>query len=642
MIKIKNEKKGSEILRILFFIYVLLFADVTFAGEEEISPCYLSTLINQAVTDTLYERIYWHTLLHYRKSLFRTVSQIDDPAFFLSPDGKFDPKAELLATLEAFFRKSHSDQEHPRCRFIARYQWLKSELNIDEARLPPVHCTQYEALMEQVMPEKAVLVFPAAYMNNPASMFGHTLLNIQPRESSSLVSNSVNYSARTTVQNGIVFAFKGVFGFYNGYYEVLPYYARIQLYSDINQRDIWEYTLNLSPEEIENMIRHIWELREVYSKYYFFNENCSYNLLFLLDAAKPSLNLTGKFGGYVIPLDTIRAVDRAGLVESVNYRPSKATKIHHIKNLLPNDLRKLALAVGNLEKQPDTVLTQNLSNDETRHVIDLATEFIQHRYFKKEIDQSVYRKSFLDLLKVRSRISGLEDSDYNIPAPSAPETGHRTKRLTLGIEFEDNKFYTNLGIRPAYHDLLDPHAGYSEGSEIEFLDIKLQYDPADEKIELKRLNIINIVALSPRDLFFKPISWKLQTGVVRTKLEDEERHSVFFLTTGQGLTWKVQRNANLYGVAEAEFISGRGLNPDYAFGVGGTVGILAGMSEWWKVHLFGRGITFVVGDSHSKSSLNFEQRFRFTSNVGVNLVVSRERTFDLYDTIISADINFYF
>ena len=32
---------------------------------------------------------------------------------------------------------------------------------------------------------------------------------------------------------------------------------------------------------------HTYEMDKIYSDYYFFDENCSYDLLFLLDAARP-------------------------------------------------------------------------------------------------------------------------------------------------------------------------------------------------------------------------------------------------------------------------------------------------------------------------------------------------------------------
>ena len=69
---------------------------------------------------------------------------------------------------------------------------------------------------------------------------------------------------------------------------------------------MWEYRLNLSEEETKRMIWHISELNEIYLNYYFFQKNCSYNLLYLLEAARPTLNLVNKFKMAVMPIETIR------------------------------------------------------------------------------------------------------------------------------------------------------------------------------------------------------------------------------------------------------------------------------------------------------------------------------------------------
>jgi hypothetical protein len=75
-----------------------------------------------------------------------------------------------------------------------------------------------------------------------------------------------------------LYAIKGLFGFYRGYYSILPYYAKIQEYRDVSDRDIWEYPLNLEYEEVIKLLMHIYELNAIYSDYYFFDENCSYFL----------------------------------------------------------------------------------------------------------------------------------------------------------------------------------------------------------------------------------------------------------------------------------------------------------------------------------------------------------------------------
>jgi len=263
----------------LFFIFSPLFLLFFLPHIHAQEPLYADMLLESAHKKELHRDRYWHILLHYKKSPFGLRSLIDDPDFFLSKDGKYNPEAELKATIRAFFQEVENETRHPVCRFIARYAWLKEKLNIDASLLPVHGCERFNKIIDQIKPEAATLIFPTSHINSPASMFGHTLLTIETASRSKLLSYAINYSAVTNETFGPLFAVKGLFGCYKGYFSILPYYTKIQEYSDVNHRDIYEYPLNLNTEEINRLLMHIYELDFIYSDYYFFDENCSYDLL---------------------------------------------------------------------------------------------------------------------------------------------------------------------------------------------------------------------------------------------------------------------------------------------------------------------------------------------------------------------------
>ena len=64
------------------------------------------------------------------------------------------------------------------------------------------------------------MVFPTAHINSPASMYGHTFLRVSSDEETPLISNAINYAAKTTDTNGFIFAYKGLFGEYEGRYSI--------------------------------------------------------------------------------------------------------------------------------------------------------------------------------------------------------------------------------------------------------------------------------------------------------------------------------------------------------------------------------------------------------------------------------------
>ncbi|HEX6590591.1 MAG TPA: DUF4105 domain-containing protein, partial [Moraxellaceae bacterium] len=230
----------------------------------------------------------WQALLHVNRGATahdRGESYVDDAKFFLASNGKENPQAELEANAAAL-QPAGSPQ---RCRFPARYFFLADRLGWKEDA-PLAHCTEYLEWRSQIPSARAVLVFPASYLNSPSSMFGHTLLRLDASQAPDNVWNSwaVNFGALTMGKdNSILYIWRGLAGGYPGHFSIVPYVSKIQEYSNLENRDIWEYSLKLDKAEMARMINHLWELRDINFDYYFFDENCSFRLLELLEVAKP-------------------------------------------------------------------------------------------------------------------------------------------------------------------------------------------------------------------------------------------------------------------------------------------------------------------------------------------------------------------
>ncbi len=635
------KRRGPLLLKAASFLFLAILLILIIPAHSQGSDNYIKELQELAIKKNLHEARYWEVLLHYKPGRFGigTKSLVDDKDFFLAQDGKTNPKAELLATIEGFFGSNTTDNAHPQCRFIARYSWLKKELAIDIKRLPRAECLEYKAALKNVNPKTATLIFPAAHINAPASMFGHTLVRFDSdKKKSKLLSYAANYSAEVTDTNGLLYAVKGLAGGYQGFFTILPYYQKVTEYSDMDQRDMWEYRLSFSEEEVMRMLMHLWELKDIFSYYYFFDENCSYTLLFLFEAARPDIALTERFSGSAIPIDTIRALEDGGVIGSAVYRPSLGTKIKYIAGLLSDDERAFALDVS-MEKIPPSYISKTSFNDETKAtILDLAAEHLQYRYSKEEILKTAYKKLFLATLKERGTLA--IKADYKIPTPFDPLGGHLTRRLALGTGMKDGSHFQEVKYRPAYHELLDPDDGFVKGSQIEFFDFALRHYPADDRVEVESIDIINILSLTPRDEFFKPLSWKFDTGFSQRLFPSNERkkrdHLVYHLNPGAGYTFKNPLGIH-YALAEGEFIFSGRFRDSYNFGVGGVVGTLLQPHKNWRLDLSVRAMYFDTqlapdAERHREYTASLKQSFVLSRNNMIRLDLKREKVFNIYQT----------
>jgi hypothetical protein len=306
----------------------------------------------------------WADLLQYEPHPLtrRLRSLADDPGFFNAPDGARSPAAELDATLARLFEPARPEapDSHPQCRFPARLHWLRTRLGIDTATLPAQPCPRLEAWMAEINPAGVTLVFPSAYVNSPASMFGHTLLRIDAvgqTEATRLLAYTINYAAKADASDGFSFALKGLTGLYPGMLSSSPYYVKVREYSDMESRDVWEYQLNLSTAETRQLLRHAWEIGATRFDYWFFDENCSYMMLRLLDVARPGLRLSQQFFWTAIPVDTVKGVVAAtpGLVTDIHFRASAGTELAHRAGRLAPAQLEAAIAVADGGTTPESL-----------------------------------------------------------------------------------------------------------------------------------------------------------------------------------------------------------------------------------------------------------------------------------------------
>lgn len=398
----------------------------------------------------------WRRLLLYKRSRGRWVSLVDGASFFAAPNGKSDPEAELEATLRAFFvpvpPTDAMPDEHALCRFPARRIFLESRLPL-AGRLPSPRCpalARYEADNDA---EAVSIVYAAAYVENPSSAFGHTLLRLKKKKSAPGRPSSrddldvgVDYTAETDTKNPILYAFKGVGGYFPGRFRFLPWDDMLHQYAGVDARDLWEYELALEENEVRMLLLHLRELATSRVDYLYLTENCSYQIVAAVEAAAPRLSLVSKLKLAVLPIDTLKAVtETPGLVRNVVYRPS-------------------VRSVQQMTRSPASPETPTPA------------------------------------LPPAAR------------SDKRPDRSHDSMRVSLGtgITSQYGTPFASLGWRLALHDLLDPPRGNPELTQLTVFDVQLRFDYPRKEVEVARFMFLDLVQLNPLGRFEKRLSWRVR------------------------------------------------------------------------------------------------------------------------------------
>lgn len=612
------------------------FFPATAHSQPDSTADYLAELQQRAGKQKLAHERVWHLLLKYdKRPLAGVISEADGMEFFSSPQGKTDPEAELAATLASFFVPLASipeGKEHPQCNFPARFRWLNQQLAFD-SRLKVQTCERLDRWMESLDPTGATLVFASYFMNNPASMFGHTLLRIDGRRTgsgNSLMNYGANYAANPDTDNAFLYALRGLIGSFQGRFAIFPYYTKVQEYNNWESRDLWEYELKFTQEQLTMMLLHLWELGGTYFDYYYFQENCSYHVLSLLEVANPDLRLKDSFFFSVIPTDTVKIVmAQKGLVKDIVYRPAVLSQMNHKRLKMAEDEKRMLQGMIRKDISPDSAVFKSLSVRSQALVLNAYMDYLQYQSMQEKSDQEI--KIPLSVLRARSRLPNAIDSAEDelrgviTHFSSRPDHGHGTDRFRVGVGHNAHEPFMEFAYRPAYHDLMARDVGYDKNSEIIFMDFKLRYYLESERLRLDQAKLLSITALNPYDSLFAKPSWRAEVKFDTLRDRNCGYCNSFNASYGRGASYRPEFFSPLLLFSfidlKTEF-SGH-LKQDFRLGGDAEVGLYYDISENLRVKLAGSYQIFLLGDSKRFFTSQFITRYALSQDLDVRVELNR-------------------
>lgn len=453
---------------------------------------------------------YWQKILHYKNG----KSQVDGEKFFLAPDGKTNPEAELMWTIEAF-REIDSKVgwfNYPaQCVFRERYEFLKSQGLL--AGVPESPCPMFDEWKAGLNAESVTLIFSSSYPNNPSSLFGHTLLRLnQKGKTNDLLDYAVAFSAVPETEDmGIVFAAKGMFGGYKGLFEVTKYYTKVNEYNNGESRDLIEYNLKMSPEELNRMINHLWELYQTtYFDYFFTDENCSAVLADLLAVAyKDDDRVNAHARWYYLPGEMVKHFSGLeGRIVSTHYRPSLKKKLAKMwEGLSPEEISQVKAIVDKEE------LPLEMNNPKVLEAVASYLDFTHYRTKKKLSEKS--QKLMRSALIARAKLPKGEVLKESFDQNNMPEHSHDPQKISFFTRVENRNTLLGFELKQGYHDLMARDVGFDAFSQFEFLYGSLLYDLKKKKLDYDELVLVDLISLHEYRFYDPQLSWKAKVASER-------------------------------------------------------------------------------------------------------------------------------
>lgn len=292
----------------------------------------------------LYQHTTWQRMLYYDNlsqsrvlNRFNSDKNIQD--FFVSPQGATNPQSEMTAMLQALLAENDSKLGNfsVQCRFPARTYWLKQQLNLT---FSPAYCQDFDNWLKKINPQSVSLVFTDEYFDNPASAFAHIFLKF---DNGSGDEYYFNYTPKTSKEDNIAkLAYKTMISGNAGEFTINHYNNSINKYLNDEKRDVWQYSLNLDKEQVLQLARQVYEIKNQTLPYFLFDENCASEILTLLNTLFPNKNYLANPSVMIAPSQIIRQLNDDGLITEEKFTPANQplSKNSIAENFSQNNPRK--------------------------------------------------------------------------------------------------------------------------------------------------------------------------------------------------------------------------------------------------------------------------------------------------------------
>ena len=489
---------------------------------------------------------YWHKLLHYRSKTFgRMESEVDDRNFFVSQNGKYSPRNELESFIQLL---NSSEAQNLVCRFPLRYKWIRGVIK-NNWKYTTDGCVIYNSFIQKLSAKNLSLVFSSYYTNNPASTFGHTFIRVSRYKefnSNEMLDNAFNFSAEKSNDDVLKYMIKGLSGFYKGQFSSVPYYYKIHEYNDYEFRDLWDFNLDLTQDQVDKVVDHLWELGNAHFDYFYFTENCSYHILGLLNVAYQKVDIQKDLNHFfVLPLDTIKAMKKMGLIKERKFRPSVYRKLmKETEGLTRNELE----IVKELARNPNL---NNKSKANSAKLLDASITAFDYFNAEKVLlgDKKVNEQRSHLLIQRAENPHISEELIFDQTKIGPPDEGHDPSRLGI---FAGDRYgqgtYTGFEWRAAQHDLLDPSLGHLKSSQVVMFDAKFRLQTVhfnSRQFILDRFRFFDLKKYQPSNLWSQSTSFDLALGLDQKRSCLSQNCLNPVLTFGVGKTIELRDDFNL-------------------------------------------------------------------------------------------------
>ena len=157
---------------------------------------------------------------------------------------------------------------------------------------------------------------------------------------------------------------------------------------------------------------------------------------------------------------------------------------------------------------------------------------------------------------------------------------------------------------------------------------------------LERADAIRLRSFTPRDNFYQPISYAVDTGVTRELFGDQWLYQGY-LSGGAGFAWAPGHGALIYSLLEGDVRIG-GPDAHYTTGIGPSLGMTLPLPGGLLLRPEGRILRYPLGILATNWEATMSLRWSPLPHLALSAEGARRQRWDLLDTTGALGLLFYF
>lgn len=486
-------------------LLLLLILSITSVSAQKFNKDDLIKLSNSNV---------WNSLIHFKNN----NPNINSKSFLLSYEN-FTPLNELKQTIENF------NNGKSICKYPARYFWLSKYLANNNFK--KVKCEEFDYYLDATAVNNIDLVFASENVTSPSSMMGHVFFKLNGRKNDAKLENAVSFFTMIDSINIPLLILESTMLGMDGYFILNPYKKQIFQYLHNENRNVFEYRLNLTAFEKKLILYHFWELKDIDMKYFFTGFNCATMINNILSITRDDFKEENPL--WVTPKDVIKNANKNKLINNFKMIPSLEWNLEMLNDKLGKHKTNKLKDFERFKKQD----FEKLSIIEN----EFLKEYLKYQFIKNDLSKE-------NFVKYQNQLSVKDNEEYVLDLKDYKNPLNTINDSQVGMSYEKNGSL-ELSFLPASNTIYDDNREYFSESSLKIGEINLQLK---DDIKLKNLNIYEMKLLLPWNNITKSISKEFRLSYEHHFDDKLNEVDVFNISGGPGISYKLHNDITVFSL----------------------------------------------------------------------------------------------